>query len=119
MKILYSILFFFFLNIGTYFSQVTINNIQIATTIISADVSTPNNPNSYTWSNISNTKQGVHISVVPPEVADIYLQQNNAWINYNTWNQGLMERLDVSYDGGNWQTIFSNQTKDATGWIQV
>lgn len=108
----------FFLPLGLCYPQVTINNIQIASTIVSVDASTPNNPNSYSWSEISNTKQGVHISVIPPEKAEIYLQQNNAWINYNTWNWGFMVRLEVSYDGGSWQTIFSNQTKDATGWIQ-
>jgi hypothetical protein len=25
-----------------------------------------------------------------------------------------MQRLEVSYDGGNWQTIFNNQNKDAS-----
>lgn len=108
----------FFLTLGICYPQVTINNIQIASTIVAVDASTPNNPNSYTWSEISNTKQGVHISVIPPEKAEIYLQQNNSWINYNTWNWGYMVRLEVSYDGGGWQTIFTNQTKDATGWIQ-
>lgn len=29
-----------------------------------------------------------------------------------------MQRLEVCYDGGNWQTIFNNQNKDASGWIQ-
>lgn len=118
MKIYQSFFLTFFFALGLCYSQVTINNIQIASTIVSVDASTPNNPNSYTWSEISNTKQGVHISVIPPEKGEIYLQQNNSWLNYNTWNWGYMVRLEVSYDGGNWQTIFSNQTKDASGWIQ-
>ncbi len=97
------------------YSQVTINNIQTASTIVYVDASTPNNPNSYTWSEISNTKQGVHISVIPPERGEIYLQQNNSWINFNSWNYGFMTSLDIKYDNGNWQNIFST-TKDATGW---
>ena len=119
MKILSVILLGLFLSVEVCYSQVTINNIQRASTIIApVDASTPNNPNSYTWSEISNTKQGVHISVIPPERMEIDLQQNNSWINYNTWNWGYMMNLQVSYDGGSWQTIFSNQIKDATGWIQ-
>ena len=119
MKILSVILLALFLSVEVCYSQVTINNIQRTSTIIApVDASTPNNPNSYTWSEISNTKQGVHISVIPPERMEIDLQQNNSWINYNTWNWGYMMNLQVSYDGGSWQTIFSNQIKDATGWIQ-
>jgi hypothetical protein len=118
MKILLVILLNFFLSIGMCYSQVNINNIQVAATLVSVDASTPNNPYSYNWSEVTNTKQGVHISVVPPEKAEIYLQLNNSWINYNTWNWGFMQRLEVSYDGGNWQTIFNNQNKDASGWIQ-
>lgn len=119
MKILSVILLGLFLSVEVCYSQVTINNIQRTSTIIApVDASTPNNPNSYTWSEISNTKQGVHISVIPPERMEIDLQQNNSWINYNTWNWGYMMNLQVSYDGGSWQTIFSNQIKDATGWIQ-
>lgn len=71
------------------YSQVTINNIQTATTIVFVDASTPNDPNSYLWSEVSNTKQGVHISVIPPETGEIYLQLNNSWINYNTWNWAI------------------------------
>gem|GEM_PF-3096818 len=108
----------FFLVMGICYPQVTINNIQIAVTNISIDASTPNNPSSYIWSEISNTKQGVHISLTPPEKAEISLQLNNSWINYNTWNWGYMIRLEIQYDGGSWQTIFTGQTKDATGWIQ-
>ncbi len=118
MKVRQLLLLTLFLMIKTIFPQVTINNIQVATTIVSVDASTPNDPNSYTWSEISNTKQGVHISVIPPEKAEIYLELNNSWINFNTWNWGFMTRLEVKYDNGNWQVIFSNQTKDATGWIQ-
>ncbi len=118
MKILSLVLFNLFLTLEVCYSQVIIQNIQVASTIVSVDASTPNNPNSYAWSEISNTKQGVHISIIPPEKGEIYLQQNNAWINYNTWNWGFMVRLEVSYDGGNYQTIFSNQIKDATGWIK-
>jgi hypothetical protein len=114
MKILLVILLNFFLSIGMCYSQVNINNIKIAATLVSVDASTPNNPYSYNWSEVTNTKQGVHISVVPPEKAEIYLQLNNSWINYNTWNWGFMQRLEVSYDGGNWQTIFNNQNKDAS-----
>jgi len=58
MKILLFILFSFFLSIGICYSQVTISNIQIASTIVSVDASTLNNPNSYTWSEVTNTKQG-------------------------------------------------------------
>ena len=96
----------------------TIINYQNASTITYVDATTPNDPNDYSWSEITNIKQGVHVSVIPSEKIDIFLQQNNSWINYNTWNWGLMQRLEVSYDGGNWQTIFSNQSKDATGWIE-
>lgn len=78
MKILLVILLNFFLSIGMCYSQVNINNIKIASTLVSVDASTPNNPNSYTWSEINNTKQGVHINVVPPEKAAIYLQQNSS-----------------------------------------
>lgn len=98
------------------FAQVSIQNIQIASTIVSVDAATPNDPTAYTWSEVNNTKQGVHISLIPAEKAEIYLQQNNSWINYNTWNWGYMNKLDVSYDGGNWQTIIS-RTIDASGWI--
>ncbi|TAL76357.1 MAG: hypothetical protein EPN88_03040, partial [Bacteroidetes bacterium] len=108
----------FFLTVGTLFAQVTINNIQVATTLISVDASTPNDSNLYSWSEISNSKQGVHISVLTSEKAEIYLQKNNSWINFNTWNWGFMTRLEIKYDNGSWQVIFSNQTKDATGWIQ-
>ena len=100
------------------YSQVTINNIQVASTIVSVDAATSNDPNSYVWSEVSNTKQGVHISLIPPETGEIYLQLNNSWINFNTWNWGYMTALIVSYDGGTGQYIFINQTKDATGWIQ-
>ncbi len=118
MKIYQSFFLTFFFALGVCYSQVTINNIQVATTLVSVNASTPNNPYSYNWSEVTNTKQGVHISVVPPEKAEIYLQLNNSWINYNTWNWGFMQRLEVCYDGGNWQTIFNNQNKDASGWIQ-
>ena len=112
MKILSVILLGLFLSVEVCYSQVTINNIQRASTIIApVDASTPNNPNSYTWSEISNTKQGVHISVIPPERMEIDLQQNNSWINYNTWNWGYMARLQVSYDGGSWQTCRMRKLK--------
>jgi len=114
MKIYQSFFLTFFFALGVCYSQVTINNIQVAATLVSVDASTPNNPYSYNCSEVTNTKQGVHISAVPPEKAAIYLQQNNSWINYNTWNWGFMQRLEVSYDGGNWQTIFNNQNKDAS-----
>jgi hypothetical protein len=64
----------------------TIVNQQEATSLTVAIGSTPNDPNSYTWTEISNTKQGVHVNVVPPEKAWIYLQQNNSWINFNSSN---------------------------------
>ncbi|MHB1685925.1 MAG: hypothetical protein ACYCVH_00875 [Ignavibacteriaceae bacterium] len=118
MKIYHLFVLAVFLTMGISYSQVTIDNIQIATTIVSVDASTPSDPNSYSWSEDSNTKQGVHISVIPPETGEIYLQLNNSWINYNTWNLGYMTALVVSYDGGTNQTIFNNQKKDATGWIQ-
>lgn len=108
----------FFLSWRLCYPQITINNIQTALTLVSVDAFTPDSPNSYLWSEISNTKQGVIISVIPAEKADIYLQQDNAWINYNTWNWGLMVRLEVKYDGGTWHTIFTGQVKNATGWIQ-
>lgn len=118
MKIYQFFLLVIFIVQGICFPQVTINNIQVASTIAYVDATTPNDPSSYIWSEISNTKQGVHISVIPPEKADIYLQQNNSLINFNTWNWGFMVRLEVKYDNGNWQIVFSDQTKDATGWIQ-
>ncbi len=114
----YTLVFVFLINFKISYSQVTINNIQTASTIVSVDASTPGDPNSYSWSEIANIKQGVHISVIPPEIGQIYLQQNNSWMNFNTWNWGFMTKLDVNYDNGGWQTIFSNQVKDATGWIQ-
>lgn len=86
----------------------SIVNQQQATSVSVAMGSTPNDPNSYTWSEITNTKQGVHINVVPPEKAQIFLQQNNSWINFTSFNYGLMTSLEVKYDGGNWQTIFSS-----------
>jgi hypothetical protein len=113
-----TLLFALFLTAEVCNSQVTIKDIQIATTLVAVDAATPSDPNSYTWSEISNTKQGVHISVVPPERGQIFLQLNNSWINYNTWNWGFMFNLEVNYDNGGWQTIFHNQTKDASGWIQ-
>jgi hypothetical protein len=60
------------------YSQVNINNIKIASTIGSVNASTLNNPNFYTWSEISNAKQRVHISVIPAGKGEIYSRRNIA-----------------------------------------
>jgi len=62
MKILSVAFLNLFLTIGVCYSQVIIKNIQVASTIVSVDASTPNNPNTYAWLGISNTKQGIHIT---------------------------------------------------------
>ncbi len=95
----------------------TAANIQRAVDIVVATGSSPNDPSVYQWQAISNTTQGVHVSVVPTEITAIYLQQNNSLINFHTWNFGYMFALWVSYDGGNLQEIFNNTTKDVSGWL--
>jgi Secretion system C-terminal sorting domain len=98
------------------FAQTAINT-QRTVDIIVATGSSPNNPAVYQWQEISNTKQGVHISVIPTEVATVYIQKDNSVINFHTWNWGYMVALWVGYDGGNLQGVFSNSTKDASGWL--
>ncbi|MFH1528872.1 MAG: hypothetical protein ABIG69_19890, partial [Bacteroidota bacterium] len=97
----------------------TIVNIQQATTLWYYTNTSPNTPSAYTWHEETNIKQGVHISVVPPEKTDIYLQQNNSWINFHTWNYGFMFELKVSYDGGSFITYFSDETRETSGWKNV
>lgn len=109
-----------FLIISSIFTNgQTIVNIQQATTLWYYTNTSPNTPSAYTWHEEANIKQGVHISVVPPEKTDIYLQQNNSWINFHTWGYGFMLELKVSYDGGNFITYFSNETRETSGWKNV
>ncbi|MCK6543536.1 T9SS type A sorting domain-containing protein [bacterium] len=80
--------------------------------------STPNTSASYNWYEESNRKQGVHISLISAQPADIYLQQGNGWINFHTFNNQIFQRCDVKYDNGSWSTIWStsNNSTNATGW---
>jgi hypothetical protein len=68
-----------------------------ATTPISSDwkyqvtgyveiASTPNTSANYSWHEESNNLQGVHINVIPTEKTAIFIQQNNAIINFTTRN---------------------------------
>jgi len=97
----------------------TIVNIQQATTLWYYTNTSPNTPPAYTWHEETNIKQGVHLSVVPPEKTDIYLQQNNSWINFHTWNYGYMLELKASYDGGSFITYFSDDIRETSGWKSV
>lgn len=111
-----TLIFSVFLLSSLCLSQVSINNVQIAATTVSYQGTTPSNPNAYTWSEITNTKQGVNISIIPPAKAEICLQLNNSWINYHTlYSDVLMTKLWVKYDGGDYQQIV-NSLKQSTGW---
>jgi len=98
----------------------TIVNQQQATTIwyYPDSQTSSDDPSTYSWSEETNLKQGVHVHVAPPERVSIYLQQNNSWLNFTRTGNGLMTQLRISYDGGSWQTIF-NTTHEETGWIQT
>ncbi|MBL7958688.1 T9SS type A sorting domain-containing protein [bacterium] len=80
--------------------------------------STPNTPSSYTWHEETNLKQGVWVSLISVKNTDIYLQQNNGWMRFNTLRYGLFVRLEAKYDGGSWTTLVNNKTTDASKWIQ-
>lgn len=108
---------FFFLFVFLNSHAQTIGNYENAVSIIAETATTPSTPNSYQWQEVTERTQGIQVSVVPPEQREIYIQQTDSYINFNTFYWGIMFHLSVKYDNGNWQTIFNNQSKIETGWL--
>lgn len=85
MKIYQSFFLTFLFALGVCYSQVTINNIQVAATLVSVDALTPSDPNAYTWLENSNTKQGDTARV-------------NYWINVGAISQNKDFSMHYSFN---------------------
>jgi len=75
-----------------------------------------NNESSYTWSGFSNLTQGVVISLIPTEVVDIFIEQNNSIISFNTDATWPFNLLEVDIDNTGFTTLYSGSAITSHIW---
>jgi hypothetical protein len=87
---------------------------QVANSFVTS--STSNNENSYSWNNYADLTQGVNISLVPTEVTDIYIEQNNAKLNFVSEASYPFISLEVNINNTSYSTIYSGASKTSFVW---
>ncbi|MBW6482009.1 MAG: T9SS type A sorting domain-containing protein [Vicingaceae bacterium] len=78
--------------------------------------STPTNSSAYVWHEETKIKQGVQISLLANDVADIYIEQNNSIIAFNTFFNNFFIDLKVNIDNQGWVTLYNGGSKLSYVW---
>lgn len=78
--------------------------------------STSNDPNSYSWAQESSIMQGCGINLSPTEITDIYIQQNNAKINFDLSPVDLIIDLQANVDNGGYFTLYNGSPVTSYLW---
>lgn len=95
-------------DLGSYTTNVptTINWInQVTHTVMTG--STPSTEASYTWNTDTREMQGVNISLMPTEIAKIYLEQGNNKINFLVHPSCAFVSFDVDVDNSGYSNIYN------------
>ena len=91
------------------------------TTAYIIESSTPSNPYNYNWHEVSNIIQGVHINLIPAEKVPIYVQQDNAIINFTTRISksealSFMVSVEVNVNNQGYTSIYQGSSKQDVVW---
>jgi len=83
---------------------------------------TSSNPLDYSWSEVSNIVQGVHISILPAEKVPICIEQNNNYICFNTflapaWANEFIVNIDVNINNNGFYNIYNGSAKMSVVWF--
>lgn len=79
----------------------------------------PSTESSYSWFQESRSGQGVNISLIPTEIANIYVEQNNHKINFMSHAGSPFLQLEVNINNGGYSTIHSGSGVTSHTWNSV
>jgi len=82
---------------------------------------TTDNPNDYIWYEESNISQGVHISVLPAEKFQIFIEQSNNYICFNTflsptWGYEFIVNIDVNINNNGYNNLYNGNPTWSVVW---
>lgn len=77
---------------------------------------TPVVSSAYTWHEETKIKQGVQINLLANEVADIYIEQNNSILEFNTFFNNYFIDLRVNIDNQGWVVLYNGSAKLSYVW---
>ena len=104
----------------------TIDNVQLLFPPGPVLGSTPNDPAAYVWTEYSNVTQGVNIHLIKSEKKEVFLQQNNHKLAFNTLGSAtFLYKVEIKYDEEDWIEIFNSEDNDdvsatqSVGWIST
>ena len=83
-----------------------LNWVSQVTTTVTVGAS-PADETSYIWNELSNGAQGVTISLIPTEIAKIYLEEDNHKLNFTLNGFSAILHLEVEVDGQGYTTIYN------------
>ena len=78
--------------------------------------STPITSSAYVWHEENKIKQGVQISLLANDVADIYIEQNNSILEFNTFFNNFFVDLRVNIDNQGWAVLYNGSAKLSYVW---
>ena len=78
--------------------------------------SSPSTENSYQWAQEAKEMQGVTISLMPTEIAKIYLEQNNHKLRFSVQASTPFVNLDVSINNGGYFNLYNGGGSTAHIW---
>ena len=120
----FTILMLLFISFKSY-SQ-TIENVQLLFPPGPVIGTTSINPAAYTWTEYSNATQGINIHLIKSEEKEVFLQQNNHQLAFNTLGTGtFLYKVEIKYDDADWVEIFNSEDDNnisatqSIGWVST
>lgn len=90
---------------------------QVAHQVVIGD--SPTNESAYTWSAVANSKYGASISIMPTEVARIYLEQGNSKINFNSDDFSTFGKIQISINNQGYWWLYDGDFTNGFIWDDV
>jgi acetyl esterase/lipase len=78
--------------------------------------SSPNTESSYVWRQELKDMQGVTISLIPTEISNIYLEENNNKINFSVSDASSFSNIDVSVDNQSYVNLYNGSSRTGFVW---